>query len=321
MREKFSVVILVLMIICAICISVCAGQDAEPASLYGDYILYSMVYSETQMNPGSMGITSIITLNEDGTGAMDMNGGTTPLAKWTLDGETITLVNQNGDEMPCGFTNGIIALEMSENYIWYYAHESLPEAGNPEPSHLSEVFEKIDAAEGAHLQYEYSVDYMNSISVFDVHAKDGSFYSLRTTKLGARESHTVICFLENTAYDLYPDDKTGSVVAELSTDVIAGDVLMLDDLYKAIHGCALRRDFTEETREIDGVSYKVEFFPGSGFDTDAAFYYDEQGNLVHILTGVSAMNPDLGDIFYTIHGIGTDFDSSLFDISGYTIGE
>ena len=135
-----------------------------------------MLYGETEMDPGSMGMSAILMLNEDGTGSLTMNGGVNELPKWTDDGTTVTLYNTNGDAIPCTFADGIITLEMGENYYWYFMHESInPNAGKP-ASMLSKIIDELDPGKGAHLSYEYHSDYLDSTSIFDVNAKDAAYF-------------------------------------------------------------------------------------------------------------------------------------------------
>ena len=90
-------------------------SSAESA-LTGEYELISMSYAGSEMNPASMGMSALLTLNENGTGSLIMNGAENELPKWTDDGTTVTLYNTGGDAVPCSYADGIFTLEMSENY-------------------------------------------------------------------------------------------------------------------------------------------------------------------------------------------------------------
>ena len=72
-------------------------------------------------------------------------------------------------------------------------------------------------------------------------------------------------------------------------------------------------------KAVNGVSYSVEVFPAQDYTPETAYYFDGDGKLVHILTGAPVMMPELGETFYTIHGVDTAVDESLFDLSGYAI--
>ncbi len=292
---------------------------AADSVLFGEYELTSMMYGGTEMDPGSMGMSAVLTLNEDGTGSLTMNGAPNELPKWTDDGAVVTLYNSSGDALACSYADGIITLEMGENYYWYFMHESVnPNAGKP-ASMLSKLFEEIDPMEGAHLSYEYHSDYLDSTSIFDVHAKDGAYFSLKTTMVSGHEGVKAECFLDGTVYVLYPAEKRGSAAATVSLSMLNNNVLLLDDCYKAMQSRVLRKDFTVEERELDGKKITAEVFPASGNSPEAVFYYDETGKLIHILEGAPAAMPDLGETFYTINSFDDVVDVSLFDISGYTI--
>lgn len=293
---------------------------ADPA-LTGEYELISMAYSGSEMNPASMGMSALLTLNENGTGSLVMNGAANELPKWTDDGTTVTLYNVDGDALPCSYADGIITLEMSENYYWYFYHESVnPNAGKA-ASMLSKVFDEIDPITGAHLSYEYHSDYMDYTAIHDVNAKDGAYSSLETSKVSglSHESVSATCFINDTLYSIKPAEKQGKVVMSISLSMLNNNALMLDDCYKLMRSNTLRKDYTVEEREVNGKKFIAEVFPASGNTAEAAFYFDETGKLVHILDGAPVLMPDLGEKFYTIHSIDDSVDTSLFDLSGYTI--
>ena len=55
-------------------------SSAESAQT-GEYELISMSYSGSEMNPASMGMSATLTLNENGTGSLIMNGAANELPK------------------------------------------------------------------------------------------------------------------------------------------------------------------------------------------------------------------------------------------------
>ena len=295
-------------------------SSAESA-LTGEYELISMSYSGSEMNPASMGMSALLTLNEDRTGSLTMNGAANELPQWTDEGSTVTLYNANGDALPCAYANGIITLEMGENYYWYFYHESVnPNAGKT-ASMLSKVFDEIDPIAGAHLSYEYHSDYMDYTAIHDVNAKDGAYSSLETSKVfgSSHESVSATCFLNDTLYSIKPAEKQGKVVMSISLSMLNNNALMLDDRYKLMRSNTLRKDYTVEEREVNGKKFTAEVFPAIGNTAEAAFYFDETGKLIHILDGAPVLMPDLGERLYTIYSFDDQVDTSLFDLSGYTI--
>ncbi|MBQ6504815.1 MAG: hypothetical protein IJI57_12980 [Flexilinea sp.] len=296
------------------------GSTAYAADvLTGEYELISMSYGGSDMDPASMGMSAALILKEDGTAVLSMNGSDMELPKWTAGESTVTLVNTDGSPLECGYAAGVVTLEMGENYYWYFYHESVNPNVGKEASMLSKVFDEIKATEGAHLSYEYHSDYMDSTSIFDVHAQNDRYFSYQTVKVSGYGDLKANAFLDGTVYLLYPEKKTGSVVMTISLSLLSNNVLMLDDCYKAMQSRALRKDFTVEEREVDGEKFTVEVFPASGSTDGAAFYFDAEGKLIHILLDAPSLMPSLGETFYTIHSFDKAVDASLFDISGYTI--
>ena len=297
------------------------SPSSAESALTGEYELISMSYAGSEMNPASMGMSALLTLNENGTGSLVMNGAENELPKWTDDGTTVTLYNTGGDAVPCSYADGIITLEMSENYYWYFYHESVnPNAGKA-ASMLSKVFDEIDPAAGAHLSYEYHSDYMDYTVIHEVNAKGGSYSSLETSKISGsnHESVSANCFINDTLYSIKPAEKQGKVVMNISLSMLNNNTLMLDDCYKLMRSNILRKDYTVEERELNGKKFTAEVFPASGNTAEAAFYFDETGKLVHILEGAPVLKPDLGERLYTIYSFDDNVDTSLFDLSGYAI--
>ncbi len=212
---------------------------------------------------------------------------------------------------------------MAPDYYWYYAHEGTgitdADDGRQYESKLYALLQGIDAEKGAHLRYEAHADYMDSTSVFDVHAKDGVFFSDRVTKVKGAEGRKGTFFKDGTTYVLNPDKKTGSVATTIGGSIISGNVLMLDELYQLIYTMARRGDWLEEERELDGVKYAAEVFPETAYKPETVFFYDKDGALVHVLEGAPLLAKDMGETLYTVRAIDDKVDAALLDISAYTI--
>ena len=71
------------------------------------------------------------------------------------------------------------------------------------------------------------------------------------------------------------------------------------------------------------MSYTVEVFPATDYTPEAAFYYNDDGQLAYYIKGapVIELAQEVGESVYTIHAIDTEVDETLFDISGYQIAE
>lgn len=302
-------------------ISLCMLGAAAPQ---GDYRLFTLEIMGEQKPPESMGLEGKLSLNQDGTGMFTMYGTDEPIAKWELKDDVLSLYNDEGYPLEAKVDKDVIEMEMGAGFYLYFAREGFDTTGFTISGHtpdtkLYQAFRAIDAKEGAHLSYEYHSDYMDSTSIFDTHAKGDKLFSLRTTKVNGYEQRSATAFVDGTCYNLYPDEKRGSAVLSISLSLLQDNVLLLDDCYKTLYQSAMRTDCTEETREVDGVSYSVEVFPAQDYTPETAYYFDGDGKLVHILTGAPVMMPELGETFYTIHGVDTAVDESLFDLSGYAI--
>ena len=321
--KRILSIILGAVLLLALCSTCCAEAEVPVA---GDYRLFTIDMMGEQTDPNSLGISASIVLREDGTGVMASNGEEEALSAWTAENGIITLYNASGAAMDVELQDGIITMEMATGYYMYFAREGVDTAnyviGDHSPgSVLYGVYKSIDANQGAHLSYDYHSDYMDSTSVFDVHARAGVYFSLRTTRAGGYEQLTANCFKDGNSYVLYPNEMRGNFATATTSNIITKNVLMLDDLYGAIYQRALRSDFTVETREADGKTFKVEVFPEQDYVAEAAFYYNDAGQLAHVLVGAPVLAPDMGETFYTVYAIDEAVNDSLFDISGYTITE
>ena len=103
--------------------------------------------------------------------------------------------------------------------------------------------------------------------------------------------------------------------------MIKNDVMVMDDLYQAIRTRAESEEFTEETREIEGVSYAAEVFPAGDYTPQAVFCFTDSGDLAYYIEGEepAKKGAGAGKLVYKINAIDTEIDDALFDISGYTI--
>ena len=164
-------------------------------------------------------------------------------------------------------------------------------------------------------------DYMDADQSYDVHGKDGVYYSRRTTRVSGFENTVVTFFRDGTAYNLYPDDMTGIIATTTTSSYIAENIMLMDHLLSDIRGYALRKDYTTQTQEIEGVSYTVELFPEVDSTAQAAFYFRDDGRLVYCLKGAPVVETvaEIGETVYTVYTIDDAVNEALFDISGYTI--
>ena len=319
-------------------------EKTEPPSPVGEYTLFAVHNEGFTVDAKEMNVESDLTLSEDGTGSMTMVSGTSnetmPLKKWTMSEEGgIELVAEDDSSISCSFRDGLIELLLPgyDGFYLYYAREDADvsglevlgveefqklyaEAKAKSASKLYTLWNSLDTKKGVHLNYKVHTDYMDSTRSFDVHGKDGVYYSERTTQVGKVKDTTVNFFQDGKMMLLYPKDKTGKVATETSSALIANNVMLLDELCSAIYGRAQESRFTVETKEIDGKEYEAEVFPASPFRGESVFCYDKDGKLVYYIQ----QDPEdpviaLGESFYTVYAIDDKVDESLLDIKDYTI--
>ena len=162
---------------------------------------------------------------------------------------------------------------------------------------------------------------MDSSQDYDVHSKDGIYYSERTTSV-AGFVNTLITFVEDgSVYNLDPDKKTGTLVTTTTMKKVLDTPVLMDKLYAAISEHAQEAEFVTEEREIDGVTYTAEAFAATEYKPEAVFCYDENGDLAVFIEGAPVVKgaADIGESVYTIEVIDDKVDNALFDISDYTV--
>ena len=125
--------------------------------------------------------------------------------------------------------------------------------------------------------------------------------------------------LNGTVYQLSPSEKRGFIVISSMPSFSLLKVMEQDGLYRAIASRAMRTDYRVETRKVNGANCRVEVFPALDYTPEAAFYFDESGQLVYMSEG-SSQGMNAGETFYTITAIDDKVNESLFDISSYKIG-
>lgn len=296
----------------------------------GDYTLFAAEEEGDRVASADMEMESVITLEEGGKGSMSFDGDSMEITEWTLDGEEFFLKMDDGGEAGGTLKDGIIKLDiMGTGEMYLYLAQEGADTSAYEVMTLDELLAKraggssgadtktaafyngIDSTAGAHLNYELHLNSMDSDQVYDVHAKDGVYYSDRTTKVSGVEDETITVFKEGKAYNLDPKDKTGVVATQTDSSIVTANPLLMDSLYSLLWSMAQNSEFTEEERELDGKTYTAEIFAEDGINPETVLYFDGDGKLVCVEAG--------GDMTYTVHAVDEKADESLFDISAYEI--
>ena len=289
----------------------------------GVYSLFAMGYGGQVISVAGQDASSVLTLSEGGTGSLSFDEDSMEISSWTVDGDALTVALADGSSNAGVIhrEHGVIEMDMS-GYTFYYGREGADTEAYLAPgSRLFVLYNSIDAQAGAHLSYRLHTDFMDANSIYDVHAKDGAYYSAATVQASGYESTTATFYKDGTVYSLNLGSMTGMSVMSVPSSLLANNPLTMDTLYAAIQRRAVRSDFTTETRDVDGVSYTVDIYPAGSYEAEGAIYFDDAGNLVRYVEGPPVIETgiDIGESVYTIDSIDTAVNESLFDISGYQI--
>ena len=310
----------------------------EPAlPTEGVYTLFAIESGGFALDPEEIETHSVLTLDEGGTGYMTIDDEGMDVTSWTEEDGTVTITMADGSSAEAVVKNGILEMDLygGGEMVLCYAQDGVDtsaytimtmdemlEASMPD-SRLYAFWSGLDTETGVHMRYDMHSDYMDSDSSFDVHGKGGSYYSLRTTKVGDIEGTTATFCQDGKVYNLYPDEMRGVFVTETSAGVLTNGFMSMDSLFALIMIRAQETEYAEETREIDGVEYAAEVFPATDYQPEAVFCFDDAGQLVHVIEGAPVVDTslDIGETVYRIEAIDDEVDESLFDISAYDISE
>ena len=320
--------------------------DVEPPKVElpveGAYTLFAAESEGYLFYSGEMEIESVITLEAGGTGTMTMNEETVDITSWTNEESafTMTITGEESETVSGTVENGVMILDLygDESTFLYYAQEEADISmfspmtveeiqaameGRILDTKLGAYWSGLDSADGIHLIYDMHTDYMDANISVESYSKGGMFYTYKLTKVSGYESPSVTVFRDDTAYNLDPEKKTGTIATTVSSSYFSENIKLLDSLYSDIYSYAHVEGCTEETREKDGVTYDVVAYPAGEYSSECAFYFDENGQLVYVEKGAPVIESykDMGGTTYTIKTIDNEVDESVFDISGYEITE
>ncbi len=336
-----------LCLIIALCLALSIGGAALAADeVSGEYTCFAVSQDGFLADPADLGLTSTLTLDEDGTGLLTLNGEEVPLESWSEADGVLTVTSADGGSSTAEILDdGVVVLDLygGSLLLVYYAKEGTDVSGYDimtmeeiEAAYLAgynslmyAVCEQIIETDSLHLDYDMHSDYQDSLMCYDVHIADGVYYSSDTTYVNDLSNTKVTFIQDGKVYNLYPDKMTGNYV----TDMISGiDVRMMDDVFNLLFTYGQELDYTEETVELEEEdengetvvnTYTAVIYPSTEYQPEHTFYFDEDGQLAYILEGepVIDVGVDIGESFYTIYLIDDAVDTSLFDVSGYEISE
>ena len=308
----------------------------------GEYTIFAVRNEGYTVSSTEMEIESTMSLSAEGTGSLTLMGDTIDITSWSSEDGAFNLTLADGTATGGNARGGVIELDIygTGDMLLIYAQEKadtssytlltidevkeqMAAAEEANKTKLDFVLDGIDPVAGAHLRYQRRIDALNTVQNYDVYAKDGMYYSSRTTKVDSAEG-TVITFIKDgKVYNLYPDKKTGNYVTDLPLSVTNDNILLMDALFSEMQMASVRTDQVEEDREIEGASFPAEVYPQTEYTSETVFYFAEDGTLAYCYTAAPVIESAayVGDSLYTVESIDGEVDESLFDLSAYTIQE
>ena len=306
----------------------------------GEYSIFAVRNEGYTVSASEMDIEASMTLSADGTGSITVMGESMDIVSWTAEDGAFTVTLADESTAGGNARGGIVELDIygTGDMLMIFAQEKadtssytlltfdevkeqILAAEEANKTALGLVLGGIDPVAGAHLRYQRRINALDTVQEYDVYAKDGVYYSARTTKTAGAQS-TVITFIKDgKVYNLYPDKKTGNYVTDLPLSITNEDILLMDDLYSEMRMTSMRTDHVEEEREIEGASFPAEVYPQTDYDPETVFYFADDGSLAYCYTAAPVVESAayIGDILYTVESIDGEVDESLFDISSYEI--
>ena len=306
----------------------------------GEYSIFAVRNEGYTVSASEMDIEASMTLSADGTGSITVMGESMDIVSWTAEDGAFTVTLADESTAGGNARGGIVELDIygTGDMLMIFAQEKadtssytlltfdevkeqILAAEEANKTALGLVLGGIDPVAGAHLRYQRRINALDTVQEYDVYAKDGVYYSARTTKTAGAQS-TVITFIKDgKVYNLYPDKKTGNYVTDLPLSITNENILLMDDLYSEMRMISMRTDHVEEEREIEGASFPAEVYPQTDYDPETVFYFADDGSLAYCYTAAPVVESAayIGDILYTVESIDGEVDESLFDISSYEI--
>lgn len=105
MKKLFAMLLALAMLLGAMAM-------AEAVDVTGTWYCTEFVQGDQSFNPADFGLNIVVTLNEDGTAAMD--AGEPSEGTWTMEGDIVTITEQNGLETIMTLTDGNLVIEEDE---------------------------------------------------------------------------------------------------------------------------------------------------------------------------------------------------------------
>ncbi len=125
--KKLKTALAILMVLGMLAaLSACGSKPApEMENAAGEYTLFAVSaedYGGYIVDPAALEMTSVLTLNADGTGYLTLGEEGGAVSEWTVEGEDIS-VTSGIDTMVGTIKDGVIILDFDYGNILYYAAE------------------------------------------------------------------------------------------------------------------------------------------------------------------------------------------------------
>ena len=95
---------LTLLLACLMALTMALTGAAESLSPVGSWTLTGVEAEGMTLDPAMLGMEITMTLNEDGTAQMGMSGLVEEGGTWSVEGDVVTVIDPDGEEMPMTFT-------------------------------------------------------------------------------------------------------------------------------------------------------------------------------------------------------------------------
>ena len=302
------------------------------------YTLFAVESDGFVVNSEELEMESLLTLNADGSGHMTFDDESMDILEWTEDSGVISLTAADGFQVTAAIHDGVIEMDLygtGETLFLYaaegadisaypliglleYLESAYSEPAKDEPdSLLQSLWKSIDTDGPVHLKYDLNVEKTGVEQSHEVNCRKDVYSGRQKTA----NSDIITFIIDGMVYNLYPDKMTGIFVTPLASSDLQISLLMMDTLYADIAQLSSVKDFTTETREMNGVSYTAEVFPAAEYRPESAFYFDNAGKLAYYVKGapILASGADLGESVFTIYAIDDEVDESALDASRYEI--
>ena len=193
----------------------------------------------------------------------------------------------------------------------------------PADTRLSVFYTAVITGPTIHYSYDYQRDYtddfMDVSGKVEVFAKEDVFYSMTETERDGASSSSGTFINADGVFSLSPAENKAYYAID-SEGLNYRIMLGMDEFCQKLERHSEDTDFTEETREIDGITYIADVYPADEFSPEYTYCFTEEGILAYIFTGpAKAGDVDLGETSYKLNGVYAEVDESVFSLDGYVI--